>query len=82
MFQTPQTCFWKYRWKSPIAIQLFYSTSNKVIATVSGIGNIMYTRVMRWLKKKKKGGGGGAVHLLYCRIGELSESVQLIFHIK
>ena len=26
--------------------------------------------------------GGGAVLILYCRIGELSESVQLIFLLK
>ena len=38
-----------------------------------------------WLSRPetaKKRGGGGAVLILYCRIGELSESVQLIFLLK
>ena len=36
----------------------------------------------RWLSRPATAKKGEAVLLLYCRIGELSESAQLIFHIK
>ena len=36
----------------------------------------------RWLSQPAVAKKQGVVLLLYCRIGELSESVQLIFHIK
>ena len=35
-----------------------------------------------WLSQPTTAKKRGAVLILYCRIGELSESVQLIFHFK
>ena len=36
----------------------------------------------RWLSRPTMSKKGGAVLISYCRTGELSESVQLTFHIK
>ena len=44
--------------------------------------NCVLTTEEWWLSRPTAATKRGAVLILYCRIGELSESVQLIFHIK
>ena len=54
-----------------------YSVWTRILTAVRPLASVC-CHDLQWLKKK----GGGAALILYCRIGELSELVQLIVHVK